>query len=71
MVSASLSVDRLTYRDPAAAWYLLCAERETQQGDTIVVGAAGSNPCWIGHGNEPMRELPTATTIAASFQPLG
>jgi hypothetical protein len=69
MTSATLSVDRLTYRDPASAWYLLCAEREIEQGGALVTGVTGSNPCWIGHGDDPMREVPMVTTIAASFQP--
>jgi Ni,Fe-hydrogenase III small subunit len=72
MPSARVIVDRSTYANPGTAWFLLCAERETLQNDgTVVFGSPTSHPCWIGHGSEAMREIPTNSAVAgASFEPL-
>jgi hypothetical protein len=72
MPSAILTVDRGTYTNPGSAWYLLCAERETLLADgSVEYGSPTSHPCWVGHGNEPMSEIPTRSAVAfASFEPL-
>jgi hypothetical protein len=68
MPTASMSVDRAAYTKPSSAWFLLCAARETPQPDgTTAIGAPGSYPCWLGHGEEAMREIPAASTSSATF----
>ena len=72
MTAASMQVDRATFTTPSTAWFILCAERETPQGDgSVVFDAPGSHPCWLGHGDDVIREIPAATTIAARFEPFG
>ena len=70
MPAASLVVDPATYTSPADAWYVLCAGRSTLQPDgSVAYDLPGTRPCWLGHGDEPMREIPTATNLDARFTP--
>jgi hypothetical protein len=73
MVTAQLIVDRATYRSPADAWFILCAERWTELPPDLNVPADQPDlrPCWIGHGDEPMRNIPTATVLGATFTNTG
>ncbi len=68
--AASLVVDPVTYAGPSNAWYVLCAGRSTLQPDgSVAYDLPGTRPCWLGHGDEPMREIPTATNLDARFTP--
>ena len=70
MPTASLIVDPATYTSPANAWYVLCAGRSTLGPDgSVAYDLPGTRPCWLGHGDEPMREIPTATNLDARFTP--
>ena len=51
----SIEVDHATYRTPEDAWFTMCN--------------AITPTCWIGHGSEPLIELPG--DAQASFRPLG
>ena len=53
-----VEIDRATFTDPADAWFTLCDTTDTT--DTT---------CWIGHGSDPLVELPGVAH--ASFLPLG
>ncbi len=66
MPNATFEIDRATYTGPGGAWYLLCAEREVDG----VIDPSNSRSCWIGRGDDPMREVPTTVGTLASFEPL-
>ena len=54
-IRGDVEIDRATFTDPADAWFTLCDTADTT--------------CWIGHGSDPLVELPGVAQ--ASFLPLG